>query len=126
MSAEYMQQIAQSVVDLDPVRTGQAVERALLAGAKPVEIVDKGIAQGMEAVGEQYQRQQVFLPELLMAEQCMKSGFAVIEARAEKDDAPLVEAARQHLAERAASWVPALSSCVTRLLHSSDSFLKGA
>ena len=80
----------------------------------------------MEAIGEQYQRQEVFLPELLMAEQCMRSGFGVIEARAEHTDAPIIEAARQQLAERAASWVPALSSCVTRLLHSSDSFLKGA
>jgi len=126
MPAEHMNQVAQAVSQLDPERTAAAVEAAMSAGARPIEIVDEGIAKGMEAVGEEYQRNEVFLPELLMAEQCMRSGLAVIEASAGKEDAPLVEAARQSLAEKAASWVPALSSCVTRLLHSSDSFLKGA
>jgi methanogenic corrinoid protein MtbC1 len=126
MTDGQMRQIAQSIVELDPALTGKAVEAALQAGAGPVEIVDGGIAPGMAAVGEEYQRESIFLPELLMAEQCMRSGFAVIEAQAGPDDAPLIEAAGRRLAERAASWVPALSSCVTRLLHSSDSFLKGA
>ena len=125
-TAKEMQQVAQAVVGLDPKGTGAAVEAALQAGAKPVEIVDGGLVKGMEAVGELYQRQEVHLPELLMAEQCMRSGFDVIETGAGEEDAPLVDAARQRLAEQAASWVPALSSCVTRLLHSSDSFLKGS
>lgn len=124
--AKDMEQIAQAVVELDPEGAGKAVEVALHAGARPVEIVDGGIVKGMEAVGDLYQRQEVHLPELLMAEQCMRNGFAVIEANTSEEDAPHVEAARQRLAEQAASWVPALSSCVTRLLHSSDSFLKGS
>lgn len=119
-----MDQIAQAVLELNPDRTGQAVEAALQAGAQPVEIIDYGIARGMEAVGEKYRRQEVFLPELLMAEQCMRGGLQTIETFAGEEGKTLVEAARQRLAERAASWMPALSSCVTRLLHSSDSFLK--
>ena len=54
----------------------------------------------------------------------MRSGLTAIEDFAGEDGAPLVVSARQRLAEQAASWMPALSSCVTRLLHSSDSFLK--
>jgi methanogenic corrinoid protein MtbC1 len=119
-----MDQVAQSVSDLAPDATATAVRAALEAGAQPVEIIDQGIVKGMEAVGEAYQREKVFLPELLMAEQCMRSGLAEIEDFAGGDGAPVVESARQRLAEQAASWMPALSSCVTRLLHSSDSFLK--
>ena len=120
----YMDQVAQSVNDLAPDATATAVRAALEAGAQPVEIIDQGIVKGMETVGEAYQREEVFLPELLMAEQCMRSGLAEIESFAGKDGATVVESARQRLAEQAASWIPALSSCVTRLLHSSDSFLK--
>lgn len=116
--------IAQAVLDLSPDRTAEAVEAALQAGAQPVEIIDDGIAKGMEGVGEQYQRQEMHLPELLMAEQCMRSGLEVIEGFSGEEGTQLADAARQRLAERAASWMPALSSCVTRLLHSSDSFLK--
>ncbi len=120
----YMDQVAQSVNDLAPDATATAVRAALEAGAQPVEIIDQGIVKGMETVGEAYQREEVFLPELLMAEQCMRGGLAEIENFAGEDGATVVESARQRLAEQAASWIPALSSCVTRLLHSSDSFLK--
>lgn len=124
MSVELMDRVAQAVLQLRPDRSGEAVEAALQAGAQPVEIIDGGIVKGMEGVGEKYQREEMFLPELLMAEQCMRSGLAAIEAFAGEEGALLVDEARQRLAERAASWMPALSSCVTRLLHSSDSFLK--
>ena len=120
-----MAEIAQAVFALAPAQTGQAVEAALRSGVQPVEIIDHGIVRGMEQVGEKYQRQEMFLPELLMAEQCIRSGLAAIAAFADPENKALVEAAQQRLAERAASWVPALSSCVTRLLHSSDSFLVG-
>jgi len=120
----YLEEIAQAVRNLAPDATAEKVRAALQAGAQPVEIIDRGIVKGMEAVGESYQREEVFLPELLMAEQCMRSGFTEIEDYEGKDGAPAIEAARQRLAQQAASWIPALSSCVTRLLHSSDSFLK--
>jgi len=121
---ELMDEIAQAVLDLNPEQTAETVKAALGAGAQPVEIIDDGIARGMEGIGEQYQRQEMHLPELLMAEQCMRSGLEVIEGFAGEEGAQLADAARQRLAERAASWMPALSSCVTRLLHSSASFLK--
>lgn len=124
MTSELMDQIAQAVVNLSPDETGRAVEAALQAGVQPVEIIDQGIARGMEAIGEKYQGEEAFLPELLMAEQCMRSGLTVIEGFVGEEGTSLVKAAQQRLAERAASWMPALSSCVTRLLHSSDSFLK--
>lgn len=116
--------IAQAVATLNPDQTARAVETALRAGIEPTKIVDQGLAAGMELVGERYQRQEVFLPELLMAEQCIRDGLAAIERFAGTENRPLLEAAQQRLAERASSWIPALSSCVTRLLHSSDSFLK--
>jgi methanogenic corrinoid protein MtbC1 len=123
MPAGLMNQIVQAVFELNPEQAGEAVKNALQAGVQPVEIIDDGIARGVEQVGEMYQRQEMFLPELLMAEACMRSGLEAIEASAGEEGAALVGAAHQRLAERAASWMPALSSCVTRLLHSSDSFL---
>jgi len=123
-NTQLMDQIVQAVLDLSPERTAEAVDAALQAGARPVEIIDDGIARGMEGVGEKYQRQEMHLPELLMAEQCMRSGLGVIEAFGGGEGERVADAARRRLAERAAAWMPALSSCVTRLLHSSDSFLK--
>ena len=125
MSAtNYMEPIAQAVHNLAPDATAGAVKAALEAGAQPEDIIDLGIVKGMEAVGQDYRREQIFLPELLMAEQCMRSGLAEIADFGGEEGSALVEASYQRLAEQASSWMPALSSCVTRLLHSSDSFLK--
>ena len=120
---ELLSQIAGSVYALSPEKTANSVKAALGAGVEPLEIIDQGIVRGMEMVGEEYRNENMFLPELLVAEQCMRSGLAEIETFVGLEGAPLVAAARQRLAERAASWLPALSSCVTRLLHSSDSIL---
>jgi hypothetical protein len=120
---ELLSQIAGSVYALSPEKTANSVKAALGAGVEPLEIIDQGIVRGMEMVGEEYRNENMFLPELLVAEQCMRSGLAEIETFVGLEGAPLVAAARQRLAERAASWLPALSSCVTRLLHSSDSLL---
>ena len=122
-SAEQMDPIAQAILELDPERTAEAVGAALQAGALPVEIVDEGIARGMEGIGESYQRQEAHLPELLMAEECMRSGLDVIDEFEGQDTTLLADSALQRLSEQAASWMPALSACVTRLLHSSDSFI---
>lgn len=118
---DLLSQIAQSVYALSPDKTGAAVRAALGAGVDPLEVIDQGIVRGMEMVGEDYRNESMFLPELLVAEQCMGKGLAEIEAFAGEEGALLVSAARQRLAEQAASWLPALSSCVTRLLHSTES-----
>lgn len=115
-------QIAYTVHNLLPEQTVSAVRRALEAGMSPSDVME-GLAMGMEAVGEDYKRQKVFLPELLVAEQCLRLGLSEVETFVGRDGSVTVEEARRRLAERAASWLPALSSCVTRLLHSSDSFL---
>jgi len=120
---DLLSQIAHSIYALSPDKTAAAVRTALEAGVDPLAVVDQGIVRGMEIVGEDYRNENMFLPELLVAEQCMRSGLAEIETFVGAEGAPLVATARQRLAERAASWLPALSSCVTRLLHSSDSLL---
>lgn len=47
---DFMNPIAQAVLDLQPDETGAAVEAALDAGARPVEIIDQGIARGTERI----------------------------------------------------------------------------
>lgn len=119
---ELVARIARTVHGLSPEQTAASVRAALESGLSPADIME-GISMGMEAVGEDYKRQKAFLPELLLAEQCLRAGLHEIETFVDDRDLHTVEEARQQLAERAASWLPALSSCVTRLLHSSDSFL---
>ena len=55
------------------------VERLLAAGTAPVEIVERGLVPGMAAIGEKFKRNEVFVPEMLIAARAMKECMAVLE-----------------------------------------------
>lgn len=49
------------------------------AGEKPLEIVEKGLVPGMAAIGDKFKRNEVFVPEMLIAARAMKEAMALIE-----------------------------------------------
>ncbi|MBI5395458.1 MAG: corrinoid protein [Verrucomicrobia bacterium] len=54
--------------------------KALLeAGMKPLDIVEKGLVPGMATVGEKFKRNEVFVPEMLIAARAMKEAMAMLE-----------------------------------------------
>lgn len=73
-----LERLSKSVIDgdIDTVKT--AVKEALKAGINPLEIVDKGLAKGIRAVGERYGKGEIFLTELLMGAEAMKTGMEII------------------------------------------------
>jgi methanogenic corrinoid protein MtbC1 len=53
-------------------------ETALSEGISAREILDKGLSQGMHEAGELYERNEYFLPELLLASEAMHAGIQVV------------------------------------------------
>jgi 5-methyltetrahydrofolate--homocysteine methyltransferase len=70
--------IAQAVVDLQPRKTAQLVQEALIAGFSPPEILLDGLARGMNRVGELFAEKEFFVPEVLMASRAMEAGFELL------------------------------------------------
>ena len=61
----------------DDVR--RMTEEALEAGRDVREVLNDGLVAGMNVVGEDFKRNRVFLPEVVIAARAMKAGMAVLQ-----------------------------------------------
>ena len=58
---------------------GGLVEEALAEGCDPVEILNKGMIDAMSAIGEKFRKNEIFVPEMLVAARAMKKGVEVLK-----------------------------------------------
>lgn len=72
--------VSSAVIRGDGKAVASAVERLLAAGAPPLEVSAKGLLPGMEEVGRRFERNVVFLPQVMASAEAMKSGFALVKA----------------------------------------------
>ena len=56
-----------------------AVQEALDAGCDPTEILNDGMIEAMDAVGEKFKNGEIFVPEMLVAARAMKKGVEVLK-----------------------------------------------
>jgi len=64
-----------------------AVNKAKNEGIAPAEIIEKGLAAGMNTVGIMFERGKLFLPHVMMAAGAMEAGVKILEADMPKDAA---------------------------------------
>jgi 5-methyltetrahydrofolate--homocysteine methyltransferase len=55
------------------------VQKALDAGATASDILNKALIAGMDIIGEKYQREEIFVPEVLLAARAMNKASAVLK-----------------------------------------------
>ncbi len=79
MSDALFQSMAQSIIDGDPDAAADLARKAIEAGIDPLEAINKGFVPGVDYVGEQYSKGEMFLPDLVLAGEAMKAAIAVLE-----------------------------------------------
>lgn len=57
----------------------ELVEKAISEGLPAAEILNEGLLSGMDAIGEKFKNNQVYLPEVLIAAKAMNEGIAVLK-----------------------------------------------
>jgi 5-methyltetrahydrofolate--homocysteine methyltransferase len=55
------------------------VQQELDAGAKPATILNDGLLQGMGIIGAKFKKNEVYVPEVLIAARAMKAGMEVLK-----------------------------------------------
>jgi corrinoid protein of di/trimethylamine methyltransferase len=73
-----LERLSKLVIDGDIDTVKAAVKETLKQGINPLEIVDKGLAEGIRTVGERYGKGEIFLTELLMGAEAMKAGMEIV------------------------------------------------
>lgn len=79
MTEELFKSMAQSVIDGDPDAAAELARQAIEQGIAPLDAINKGFVPGVDYVGEQYSKGEMFLPDLVLAGEAMKAAIAILE-----------------------------------------------
>ncbi len=81
-----MADIAQALERGDATEVAEGVQRQLDEGVQAKRVLDEALIAGMAVVGEQFRRQEIFLPNVLLAAKAMYAGLDLLTPLMEAGD----------------------------------------
>lgn len=85
---EILTQIASHLERGEDAEVRSLTERALAESHDAPTILERGLIAGMQVVGEQFRKHEIFLPDVLMAAKAMNAGLEVLEPHLGATDVP--------------------------------------
>ena len=79
MAAAIIEEISEFLQKGRAKNVKKLVEEALAQGIDAQEILNEGLLSGMMIVGGKFKRNEVFVPEVLVAARAMNAGVAILE-----------------------------------------------
>jgi 5-methyltetrahydrofolate--homocysteine methyltransferase len=76
-----LEQMSESLMKGKAKDVAALVEQALKEGQKPGDILNKGLLSGMSIIGERFKKNEVYVPEVLIAARAMKAGMAILQPK---------------------------------------------
>jgi len=70
--------IKESIISMDQGKVVELTRKALDDGVKPEEILSEALTPGMEIVGQSYERDEIFIPEMLMSAEAMQGAMELL------------------------------------------------
>ena len=77
-SDNILKDLREAVLGCDPEAAVRAANAAVKAKVDPLVAIEKGLAPAIKDVGERFERMEVYLPELMLAGDAMKSALKVL------------------------------------------------
>jgi len=74
-----IEQIKEAVIKGRAADVAALVEQALAAGLPPSEILNEALCGGMGVVGERFRKNEIFVPQVLLAARAMKQGAELLK-----------------------------------------------
>ncbi len=82
---EWLQKAAQSIIDLDEDAAKEIASKSIEAGIDPLEMINEGFTEGIRKMGDLFEREEIFLPGLLIASDVMLAAVKILEAALPED-----------------------------------------
>lgn len=83
---EMLSKIIAALMDQDRTETNALVDRALENGVTPMEVLNEGLAAGLQELGVLFAEEEVFLPELLLAAEITTDIMKRLQDKFETED----------------------------------------
>jgi len=77
-NGELLDRLQQLVLNLDQAGVEETTRKALAAGLSPQDIISKGLAAGMELVGQGYEEGELFVPELMLSARATLAALEIL------------------------------------------------
>jgi 5-methyltetrahydrofolate--homocysteine methyltransferase len=74
--ADIRSRLGRAVINGDRENVAALVEEALKEGLSPMEVSSEGLLPGLEEVGRRFEKNQVFLPQVMLSADTMQNAFA--------------------------------------------------
>lgn len=85
MSKAIFEELKTAVVQMDEDLTRRVAQTAVEQGVDACEAVNLGLVKGMEVVGEKYELEEYFIPEVLLCSDAMNAGIEVLKPHIKKE-----------------------------------------
>ena len=76
---EIVTRLKNAVINYEMETIADLASQAIKEGVDPLVAIEKGLAEGIKTVGERFGKGEIYLPELVMGAEAMKTALAVLE-----------------------------------------------
>ena len=83
---ELLEQLKEGVIDFEEEQVQEAAKQAVEENYPALEMIMDGLAAGMEVVGDLYDKNEYFVPEVLMCAEALYSGLDILRPHVPKQD----------------------------------------
>ncbi|MFQ6057811.1 MAG: B12-binding domain-containing protein [Anaerolineae bacterium] len=83
--AEIIEKLKRGVIEFDEDLVREAAHQALDAGVDAYEAIMEGLAAGMDVVGDLFERNEYFVPEVLMSADALYVGLDILKPHVKMD-----------------------------------------
>jgi corrinoid protein of di/trimethylamine methyltransferase len=87
MAEDTFSLMRQTIVAGAPDTAAYLAQQAIAAGTAPLDAINQGYVPGMQDVGEQFARGQMFLPDMMASAEAMRAAMAVLDPELKKQGA---------------------------------------
>ena len=84
MSTDSFAAMRQSIIDGAPDTASSLAQQAITAGTAPLDAIEKGYVPGMNEVGQQFARGQMFLPDMMASAEAMRAAMSILDPELRK------------------------------------------
>ncbi|NLF40069.1 cobalamin-binding protein [bacterium] len=74
-----LQDIAESLIKGQAPKVKELVQKAVDEKIKPGDILSQGLIAGMNTIGERFKKNEIYVPEVLIATRAMHAGMSVLK-----------------------------------------------
>lgn len=79
-----LKELAEGVIQFDEDRVKTAAQKAVTEGLDPLVAIQEGLVQGMNRVGELFQKGEYFVPEVLICADSLYAGLDILKPHLQK------------------------------------------